>query len=131
MSDRPDWDTYYLNGVRWVATRADCRRARHGAILVANNRVVSTGYNGSPRGDQRSCLAGDCPRGTKTRDEVPSHEQGNHDFSDCISLHAEQNAIAYAREPADTIYITGKPCDGCRKLIAAAGIERVVYPGSA
>lgn len=66
-----------------------------------------------------------------THEELAGHEGGNNDYTDCISLHAEANAIAFANR-ADTegatIYITGPPCDACSKLIKAAGISRVVTP---
>lgn len=123
---RPDWDDYFLSGARWVATRADCRRAQHGAIIVnPEHRVVAMGYNGSPPGGP-SCLAGACTRGLTPPEEVP-HLSG--DYSDCIALHAEQNALVYAGRDArgGTIYITGQPCGMCAKLIAAAGIVRTVY----
>ncbi len=63
IAPRPAWDDYFLSITKTVATRADCRRAQHGAVLVRDNRIISTGYNGSPAGDELSCLAGDCPRG--------------------------------------------------------------------
>jgi dCMP deaminase len=128
---RPDWDDYFLVVARAVSSRADCTRARYGAVIVdVDRRVVSTGYNGSPPGGP-SCLAGDCPRGRFTREEVSSYQSGNQDFTDCVALHAEQNAIAWAdrsRTKGGTIYIAGggPPCDMCVKLILAAGIERVV-----
>jgi len=113
-----------------VATRADCRRRQCGAVIVKDHRVVSTGYNGAPAGDQRSCLDGECPRGRLTIEEMPGYEQGNNDYANCIAIHAEPNAIAYANR-ADTegatIYLTGAPCDMCSKLIKAAGIKRVVW----
>lgn len=124
---RPAWDQYFLTIARAVAARADCRRAQHGAVIVKNNRIVSTGYNGSPAGGP-SCLAGDCPRGLLSADEVAHLTP---DYSNCIACHAEQNAIAYANHhdtESATIYITGKPCDLCNKLIQAAGITRVVFP---
>lgn len=125
--ERPSWDDYFLEGATWVSRRADCRRAQHGAIIVKDHRVVSTGYNGSPSGAP-SCLAGECPRGLLSTDELVSLAP---DYSNCIALHAEQNAIAYANR-ADTegatLYITGEPCDMCWKLIRAAGIQRVVSP---
>jgi dCMP deaminase len=124
---RPSWDEYFLGIALAVAARADCTRAQHGAVIVKQNRIVGTGYNGSPPGGP-SCLTGGCPRGQMSREDMPGHLTGNHDYSNCISLHAEQNAIGYAVERGDTIYITGKPCDMCAKLIRAAGIERVVYP---
>jgi dCMP deaminase len=127
--NRPGWDAYFLIGAHWVAMRADCRRGRYGAVLVKNNRVISTGYNGAPSGKE-SCLKGDCPRGLKSREELGSHLDGNHNYSDCISLHAEANAIAYAdgdKCRGATLYLTGPPCDMCSKLIRAAGIVRVVW----
>lgn len=125
---RPPWDAYFLTIATAVSARADCRRAQHGAIIVKGHRIVATGYNGSAAGGG-SCLAGECPRGLKGPEHA-GHERGNHDYSDCISLHAEQNAIAYASR-SDTegawIYITGPPCDMCSKLIRAAGITKVIH----
>jgi dCMP deaminase len=125
---RPDWDTYFLNIAEAVATRADCRRAQHGAVIVKNNRIISTGYNGSPPGG-KSCLAGECPRGLLSQEQL-AHLSA--DYTNCIALHAETNAVAFA-SGADTagatIYIAGghAPCDMCSKLLSAAGITRVVY----
>lgn len=125
---RPDWDPYFLAIARAVAARADCRRAHHGAVIVdQHRRIVATGYNGSAPGGP-SCLMGSCPRGLLSDEEV-AHNSG--DYTNCISLHAEQNAIAFANHSdtvGSTIYITGEPCGMCAKLIVAAGITRVVYP---
>jgi dCMP deaminase len=123
VNDRPSWDDYFLGIAVAVSARADCRRRQHGAVIVKANRIVATGYNGAHPGGP-SCLAGECPRGLLTS------EQSKSDYGNCIALHAEQNAIAYAsrRETEGaTIYITGAPCDMCAKLIAAAGITRTVY----
>lgn len=133
---RPDWDAYFLNIAKAIAWRADCRRAKFGAVIVdAEQRIKATGYNGAPR-KGGSCLAGECPRGLLSRAEQPSHFDGGlgaQDFSNCISLHAEMNAVAYAgHTPGGVIYIAALdrdhciPCDMCGKLIKAAGIERVV-----
>lgn len=118
---RPDWDTYFLNISKAVSTRADCRRSRVGAVIVKDHRIVSTGYNGSPAGD-KSCLAGECPRGLLTGD------QGS-DYSNCLAIHAEANALVYAnRSDCEnaTLYVTREPCTDCAKLIRASGIKRVV-----
>jgi dCMP deaminase len=120
--NRLDWNEYFKRIAEAVSLRGDCKRRQIGAIIVKHRRIVATGYNGTPPGGL-SCLNGDCPRA----DSDLSH---NHpDYSSCIALHAEQNAIAYAnRADTDgaTIYITSEPCDMCVKLIKAAGIVRVV-----
>lgn len=123
---RPSWDEYFLGVAKAVAARADCSRAQYGVVIVKEHRIVSTGYNGGPSGSRQSCLDGDCPR---AQSDVAHNTP---DYSACIALHAEQNAIAYANR-ADcegaTIYIWGgrPPCDMCAKLIVAAGIARVKY----
>lgn len=131
MMYRPDWDEYFLVIAEAVRRRADCRRGQYGAVIVDEyHRIVSTGYNGSAVGGP-SCLQGGCPRGLLSNEECKSFLEGNHDYSNCISLHAEVNAIAYAdgdKMRGGTIYITGPPCDMCGKLIKAAGITRVVHP---
>lgn len=127
-TERPEWDEYFLNIAKAVSQRADCRRAQHGAVIVNKNRVVATGYNGSPAGDRKSCLAGDCPRGLLSYEEQQSLT-GDYDL--CLAIHAESNALVYANrgDCVDaTIYVTGKPCPGCEKLIRASGIRRIVWP---
>ena len=133
---RPFWDDYYLSIAKVVSTRADCTRARHGAVIVSpDHRPVSFGYNGAPSG-HRGCLEGACPRGRLSESEL-AHLAGGYDDPNssgyCISVHAEANAIILAGRGATkgaTIYVTGEPCHGCHKLIAASGITRVVWPGS-
>lgn len=120
---RPSWDTYFLNIARTVSTRGDCSRAQHGAVIVRDNRILATGYNGTEPGG-KSCLNGDCPR---AQSDTPSLYP---DYSNCIASHAEHNAIAFGRYEemrGATIYITGQPCDMCQKLIRAAGIVRIVH----
>jgi dCMP deaminase len=145
MSERPGWDEYFLAGAYWAASRADCTRRKVGAILVnARHEVRGVGYNGAPSGVP-GCLAGNCPRGRHGR----SGERGlgwclcgakwpcaeavapNSDYSNCVSDHAERNAIRHA-DPAElagaTLYVTDEPCPSCWTLIRAAGIRRVVTP---
>lgn len=129
VTERPGWDEYFLNIAKAVSMRGDCKRRQIGVVIVRNNRIVSTGYNGTEPGG-KSCLAGDCPRANKS-----DVMHGYADYSDCISIHAEANAIAYANRSDTTdatIYIATvvgptEPCDMCSKLIKAAGITRVVH----
>lgn len=124
---RPDWNRYFLDIAAAVAARADCRRARHGAVIVKDRRIVSTGYNGGPAGGP-SCLAGECPRGLLSYEELPALSS----YDSCHALHAETNAIAYANRSdtvGATIYVAGgkPPCTMCSKLIQAAGIRSVIW----
>ncbi len=115
---RPSWDAYFMGIAFEVAKRATCDRARVGAIIVKDRRVLTTGYNGSPPGlvhcDDAGHLmvAGHCVR----------------------TLHAEQNAIIQAARhgvsvDGGTIYVTHQPCLICAKMLISAGLARVVYAG--
>ncbi len=127
---RPGWDEYFLLIAGSVAARADCRRRRVGAVLVANNRIVATGYNGAPSGGP-SCLAGQCPRGLLDPATVAPGSSYDTGAGSCVALHAEQNCLLYAdrsRAETATIYITHEPCEGCRRMIAGSGVQRAVWP---
>lgn len=122
---RPSWDEYYLNIAKAVSARGDCARRQHGAVVVKAHKILSTGYNGTPPGDNRSCGAtGQCPRNL---DANAQHSKGEYDL--CWATHAEANALLRANWEelqGATIYITGSPCPGCAKLIASAGIAKTV-----
>jgi dCMP deaminase len=121
---RPSWDAYFVELVKVAATRSTCLRRSVGALLVRNNRVLATGYNGVPKGlphcDKTGCL--------REKLKVPSGER--HEI--CRGLHAEQNVIIQAALygvpiSGSTIYCTNKPCSICTKMIINAEIERIVY----
>jgi dCMP deaminase len=126
VRDRPDWDDYWYVVAAAISRRADCSRRRVGAVIVdSGNRIISTGYNGSPPGGP-SCLAGQCPRAASNVAPGSSYDTGP---GACIALHAEQNAIIWAdpqRLNGATIYVTSQPCDGCYRLIQGVGIGRLV-----
>lgn len=136
---RPSWDEYFLEIALVVSKRAACTRARYGCVLVSRDRrILSTGYNGAPAGE-RECTDGGCPRGCLTHEQLPGHTGGNHNYDDCVSVHAEQNAIARAcfnDMQGGTAYLNGtpvggrdscKPCSSCLKLLHGAGIRWVVW----
>ncbi len=124
-NERPDWDDYFLEIATTVSRRAACTRSRVGAVLVKDNRIVSTGYNGAPAGEVH-CTDGGCPRGRLSYDELPP----NSEYDNCIALHAEINCLAYSRDEArgGVMYVTRAPCDWCAKVLDAFGVERVVHP---
>jgi dCMP deaminase len=121
---RQSWDDYFLTLAAATSTRATCSRRKHGAVIVQDRRIVSTGYNGGPSGYPH-CDEGACPRAT-------SEAQQGHDYELCIAIHAEANALLYSSpEERDgaTLYCTGAPCFGCAKLISNSGISEVVASG--
>ena len=122
MSDRPDWDEYFLGIARAVAQRSDCVRDKVGAVVVGPDmRIRSTGFNGAPKGE-RGCSS--CPRRSSNVDPGSC-------YSNCVAIHAELNALLYCDRtdlPGSTLYITREACYGCLKAIYAAGVRRVVWP---
>lgn len=127
VDTRPDWDTYFMSIAQVVATRANCSRRKVAAVIVSDNRIISTGYNGTPRGI-KNCFEGGCPR-------CSSNAASGTALDECICVHAEQNAICQAayygiRLAGATIYVTLTPCLTCAKMIINAGIREVVYAGN-
>jgi len=121
---RPDWDTYFMDIARVVARRGNCRRRQVAALLVKERRIISTGYNGTPRG-VRNCFEGGCAR-------CASDAQSGESLGDCVCSHAEENAITQAAYHGiavnrATLYCTLSPCLLCAKMIINAGIGEVVY----
>ena len=120
---RPDWDEYFLNIAREVGKRATCLRRRYGAIIVKDKIIISTGYNGAPRGETNCIDSGICER---ERLHVPKGER----YELCVAVHAEQNAIINAdpnKMEADGSNASGEPCKLCRRMIINARIAKVVY----
>ena len=124
MSNRPTWDEYFMEMAQLVSSRSTCLRRRVGAVIVKEKRVLSTGYNGSPKGTKH-CEELGCIR---VRMNVPSGTR--HEL--CRGVHAEQNAVtqaAYFGVSVDgaTIYTTTYPCSMCAKILINAGIREIVY----
>jgi dCMP deaminase len=125
-STRPDREEYYMAIAMAVRSRADCVGNRVGAVLVLDDRIISTGYNGTPA-NMKNCTEGGCER-CLNRDKYASGT-----FYDlCICVHAEQNAIlAAARFGIATegavLYSTMQPCFGCTKELLQAGVRAVNY----
>ncbi|QOP65676.1 deoxycytidylate deaminase [Mycobacterium phage TroyPia] len=125
---RPTWDEYFLGIARAAAERSDCERSKVGAVVVKDRRVRATGYNGAPA---RKPGCDTCPR--RLAAAVPGVSDYDSGPTRCVAVHAEANALLYCdREDlaGATLYITREPCDGCLKLIEAAGVARVVTPDS-
>lgn len=130
---------YYLNIATAISKRSTCLRRHYGAVIVNNDEIISTGYNGSARNEKNCCdIYNICPRHNK------AHNTG--DYSDCCSVHAEQNALlSAARNELDnaTLYLNGEeydengnlipitdcePCPICKRMIQNSGIRAVITP---
>ena len=122
---------YYLNIAKAVSMRSTCLRRQYGAVIVKDDVVISTGYNGSPRGSQNCCDTGECYR---EANNIPHVEQ----YEKCVAVHAEANAIISAARKdmiGATLYLYGRegnkeikaePCLMCQRLIQNAGIGKII-----
>ena len=132
MNQRPTKEEYYLGIAKAVCKRSTCLRRHYGAVLVKDDRIISTGYNGAARGNVNCCDKGTC-----IREEQNIPHGCNYEL--CEAVHAEANAIINGN-PSDmigsTLYlygedangnqIEGKPCKMCERLIRNARIENVI-----
>lgn len=121
---RPEWDDYFMAFAKLACTRASCIRRQVGAVIVKNKMVLTTGYNGAPRGLAHAAEVG-C-----LRDQLGVPSGQRHEL--CRGLHAEQNAIIQAARHGISIdgavmYCTTHPCVICIKMIINAGLTRVYY----
>ena len=115
--ERPSWDEYFLEIAKLVSTRATCPRMKVGSVLVKDKRIISTGYNGAPKG-LPTCLQVGCKM-------IDGHCQR--------VLHSESNAIIQCSylgtsSQGSTLYTIFTPCQKCAKEIINAGVVRVVVP---
>ena len=120
---RPSWDQYFMAIANMVRTRSTCLRRQVGAIVVKDKRILSTGYNGAPKG-MRHCSERGCLR---EEADVPAGQR--HEL--CRGIHAEQNAIVQAAAfgvsiQGSTLYCTHFPCVLCTKMLINAGIRKLV-----
>lgn len=123
---RPSKDAYYLGIAEAVARRSTCLRKRYGSVIVKDDEIIATGYNGAPRGEPNCCDIGECAR------KDYCHGEG---YLVCPAVHAEQNAIISASRHSmigATLYLacldtsSPKPCELCRRMIKNSGITKVI-----
>ena len=134
MDNRTSKQNYYLDIADSVLERSTCLRRKYGAIIVRNDEIISTGYNGAPRGRRNCSDLGGC---TREKLHIPSGER----YELCRSVHAEANAIISASRRdmiGSTLYLVGRDarsnellpdamcCSMCKRQIINAGIDRVV-----
>lgn len=140
---RPDKDTYYLNIAREVSKRSTCLKRHYGCVIVKDDIIIATGYNGSPRGQENCCDRGSCKRHDAMRYSG---------YESCDSVHAEQNALIAAsrdRLIGSIVYIACEepksnqmsayerdvtwheddnpvPCPLCERMLKNAGVSKIM-----
>ena len=122
--ERPDWDEYFMKLAKVASLRSNCVKRKVAAVIVRDKRVISTGYNGTPRGT-KNCYEGGCPRCNNLADSGTRLEE-------CLCSHGEENAIIQAAYhgvsvKGSMLYTTFAPCLTCSKMIINAGIVELVY----
>jgi len=122
--DRPSNDEYFMSMAELVSQRSTCVRRKVGAVVVKDKHILSTGYNGSPKGTKH------CEELGCIRDQMNIPSGTRHEL--CRGVHAEQNAVAQAAYfgvsvKDATIYTTTFPCSMCAKILINSGIREVVY----
>lgn len=125
LDQRPSWDEYFMQICRVVARRSTCLRRHVGAVMVSDRRILTTGYNGAPKGLAHCAELGGCYR---EKLGIPSGERQEL----CRGLHAEQNAIIQAavhgvKLENVTLYCTTQPCVTCAKMLINCDVRRIVY----
>lgn len=135
MVTRLGKDEYYVNIAHAVSERSTCLRRHYGVVIVNNDEIIATGYNGNPRGMKNCCEIGVCSK------EDVNHNSSPDSYNICRSVHAEMNALISARRSdmiGATLYIYGfdvdeqvaldnpVPCPICLRMIQNAGIARIV-----
>lgn len=123
-NSRPGWDEYFMGIAKVVALRSNCIKRKVAAVIIKDKRIISTGYNGTPRGI-KNCSDGGCPR-------CNSFGPSGANLEECYCSHAEENAIVQAAYhgvnlKGSTLYTTFSPCLMCTKMILNSGIKEVVY----
>ena len=121
---RPAWDEYFMNIAKVVASRSNCMKRKVAALIVKDKRIISTGYNGTPRGT-RNCNEGGCPR-------CNGMAASGTNLDECLCSHGEENAIVQASYHGMSlkdaiIYTTFAPCLMCAKMIINSGIREVIF----
>ena len=125
------WDKSFLKIAQEYASHSTCSRKHVGALIVKDGRIVSTGYNGTPKGFE-NCKDKFKNINWKEQSLDSLLSKDHHNFSEKYEVHAEQNALITLIHNGTncenaTLYTTLSPCSTCAKMIAQAGIKRVVY----
>ena len=123
--ERPGWDEYFIEIANVVSKRSNCVSRQVGAVITVDNQIVSTGYNGDPKGMYHCVDKGGCLR------KLQNIESGTRQEI-CRAVHAEQNAIISAAVKGvsikgGTVYVNTYPCGICARMLINSEVKRIVY----
>ncbi len=126
MEARPGWDEYFMNIANEVARRSNCLTRKVAAVIIRDRRIISTGYNGTPR-NTKNCCDGGCKRCAERTLATAGTK-----LEECTCSHGEENAIVQAAYHGislkdSILYTTYSPCLTCAKMIINSGIKEVIY----
>ncbi|KAM0674652.1 Deoxycytidine monophosphate (dCMP) deaminase [Gurleya vavrai] len=119
---RPTWDQYFMKIAVCVSKRSNCMKGRVGCVIVKENRIIGTGYNGTPS-KAVNCYENGCKR-------CNNGARNNVDLEYCFCIHAEENALlylSYENVKGSFLYVTTFPCQLCCRKIIQMKIKKVVY----
>lgn len=118
---RPSWDDYFMSIALHLADRSNCIKLKVGALAQKDCRIISTGFNGTPKGIL-NCYEGGCPR-------CHSNERQGKNLDKCSCIHAEENCIAFGKDNLAnaTLYVTYFPCTMCAKIIIQSDISKIWF----
>jgi len=122
---RVSWESYFLGIAKQVATRSTCMRRKVGAVIVKDDRILATGYNGAPAGFDHCDEIGRCKKDCAKAPSGAYHDK-------CVGVHAEQNAIVMAAYhgvsiAGGSLYCTIQPCAICARMLINAGIRAIYH----
>jgi dCMP deaminase len=130
MTNRKDWDTYFMDIAYMASTRSQCNRRHVGAVLVQGKKLLGTAYNGAPMGIP-DCSEAGCMLVEEIELKIVDGKEEVIRKQRCIrTIHAEQNLLLFTdREDREgsTVYVTDQPCWTCANMLANSGVTEIVY----
>ena len=125
---RPSWDEYFMLLAIGISSRATCHNVQAGTVIVSDNQIIGTGYNGAPGKVKNNCLITGCRKQLKGLNYEESLGSG-----ECIGVHSEMNALGHLTKLNNkkiTVYLTIFPCHTCAKNLLSYDIENIVLKKS-
>ncbi|MDB5056204.1 MAG: transport-associated-like protein [Bacilli bacterium] len=130
MTNRKDWDTYFLDIAYMAATRSQCLRRHVGAVLVQGKKLLGTAYNGAPMGVADCTEAGCMLVEEFEMKQVDGKEEMVRKQRCVRTIHAEQNLLLFtdrSDREGSVVYVTDQPCWTCANMLANSGVIEIVY----